>query len=140
MRPQAQVGSQLCGQADSWPVAFASQQPKPERIPMAYYLFQAAYTPEALATLIKKPENRIEVVAKAIEKLGGRVIGGWFSFGEYDVVLVSELPDSVSAAAFAVAAAAGGALKSNKTTLLLSPEETVQMFSRAGKTGYRPPK
>ena len=67
---------------------------------MAYYLFQASYTPEALAALIKKPENRIEIVSKTIEKLGGKVIGGWFCFGEYDVALVSELPDNVSAAAF----------------------------------------
>lgn len=56
---------------------------------MAYYLFQCAYTSEALAALIKKPENRIEIVAKAIEKLGGKVIGGWFCFGDYDVVMVS---------------------------------------------------
>ena len=48
---------------------------------MAYYLFQAAYTPEALAALIKKPQNRIEVVTKVVEKLGGRVLGGWFCFG-----------------------------------------------------------
>jgi uncharacterized protein with GYD domain len=106
---------------------------------MAYYLFQCAYTPEALAALIKKPQNRIETVSKAVEKLGGRVVGGWFSFGEYDIVLISELPDNVSAAAFAIAASAGGALKANITTPLLSPDEMLQMFSKAGKTGYRPP-
>ena len=107
---------------------------------MALYLFQAAYTPEALAALIKKPENRVAIVTKAFEKLGGKVIGGWFSYGEYDVVLVTELPDNVSAAAFAVSAAAGGGLKANKTTPLLNPDETLQMLNRAGKTGYRPPK
>ena len=106
---------------------------------MAYYLFQGAYTAEALATLIKKPENRIEIVTKAVEKLGGRVIGGWFSFGEFDVVLVTELPDNLTAAAFAIAAAAGGALKANKTTPLLTPNEMVEMFKRAGTAGYRPP-
>jgi len=106
---------------------------------MAYYLFQASYTPEALAALLKKPENRIEIVSKTIEKLGGKVIGGWFCFGEYDVALVSELPDNVSAAAFAVAAAAGGALKANKTTPLFSPEDMLQLFKKAAQTGYRPP-
>ena len=106
---------------------------------MAYYLFQAAYTPEALAKLIKKPENRIETVSKIVEKLGGRVIGGWFCFGEYDVVLVSELPDNVTAAAFAVAASAGGALKANKTTPLFSPDEMLQLFKNAANAGYRPP-
>src|SRR3989441_8546862 len=107
---------------------------------MAYYLFQGAYTAEALAALIKKPQNRIETVSKSIEKLGGRVIGGWFCFGDYDVVLVSELPDNVSAAAFAVAASAGGALKANKTTPLFGPAETLQIFKTAAKAGYRPPK
>jgi len=106
---------------------------------MAYYLFQCAYTPEALAALINKPQNRIEVVSKSIEKLGGKVIGGWFCFGEYDIVLISELPDNISAAAFAIAAAAGGALKANKTTPLLTADEMLQMFSKAGSTGYRPP-
>ncbi len=106
---------------------------------MAYYLFQCAYTPETLATLVKKPQNRVEIVREVIEKLGGKVHGGWFCFGEYDVVLVSELPDNVTAAAFAVAAAAGGALKANKTTPLFSPEEMVQIFKTAGKSGYRPP-
>src|SRR3989442_11078713 len=107
---------------------------------MAYYLFQGSYTPEALATLIRNPQDRIEVVRKAVEKLGGKVLGGWFCFGEYDVVLVSELPDNVSAAAFAVAAAAGGALKANKTTPLLSADQMIQMLDKAGKTGYSPPK
>jgi len=107
---------------------------------MAYYLFQGSYTPEALAALIKKPENRIEIVSKAIQKLGGKVLGGWFCFGEYDVVLVSELPDNISAAAFAVAAAAGGALKANKTTPLFSAEEMVKLFQKAAASGYQPPR
>jgi uncharacterized protein with GYD domain len=106
---------------------------------MAYYLFQASYTSEALAKLVKKPENRIEIVSKTVEKLGGRVIGGWFCFGEYDVVLVSELPDNVTAAAFAVAASAGGALKANKTTPLFSADEMLQLFKNAANAGYRPP-
>ncbi len=107
---------------------------------MAYYLFQGAYTAEALATLIKKPQNRIEIVSQTIEKLGGRVVGGWFCFGEYDVVLVTELPDNVTAAAFSVAAAAGGALKANKTTALFNADDMLQIFKTAGKSGYRPPK
>jgi len=68
------------------------------------------------------------------------VISGWFCFGEYDVVLISELPDNVTAAAFAVAAAAGGALKANKTTALFGVDETLKIYSKAGQAGYRPPK
>jgi uncharacterized protein with GYD domain len=72
--------------------------------------------------------------------LGGSIEGSWLAFGEHDVVLICKLPDSVSAAAFSMAAAAGGALKSTKTTPLLTQEEAVEAMKKAAKTGYRPPK
>ncbi|HMD97804.1 MAG TPA: GYD domain-containing protein [Terriglobia bacterium] len=107
---------------------------------MAEFLLQVAYTSEAWATLVKNPQDRIGVVSKALEKLGGRVVGGWLCFGDYDTVLISEMPDHVSAAAFAMAIAAGGACKSVKTTPLLSTEEGMEAMKKAGTTGYVPPK
>jgi len=107
---------------------------------MAQYLTQVAYTSAAWATLAKNPQDRIGVVSKALENLGGRVVGGWLCFGDYDTVLISEMPDHVSAAAFAMAIAAGGACKSVKTTPLLSTEEGLEAMKKAGKSGYAPPK
>lgn len=106
---------------------------------MAHYLYQGAYSSEALKTLIKKPTNRFDVVRGAVEKLGGSIEGAWFAFGEYDFVVVLDMPDNVSAAALSLAFAAGGALKSGKTTPLLSQQEGVAAMKRAGNTGYRPP-
>src|SRR5262249_46004320 len=106
---------------------------------MATYLLQVAYTPEALATLSKKPQNRTEVIRPVIERLGGRLEGTWFSFGEYDVVSIIQMPDNVSAAAFAIAASAGGALKACKTTPLMTVEEGTEAMRKAGGAGYRPP-
>ena len=107
---------------------------------MPHYLFQAAYTTEAWATLVKKPQDRRAVVQAAIEKLGGKLESAWLSFGEHDVVCICQMPDNASAAAFAIAAGAGGALKTSKTTPLLSFDEGVEAMKKAGKTGYRPPK
>ncbi len=107
---------------------------------MAEYLLQVAYTSEAWATLVKNPQDRIGIVSKAIENLGGRVEGGWLCFGDYDTVTIIEMPDNVSAAAFAMAVAAAGACKSVKTTPLLSSEEGVAAMTKAGTTGYAPPK
>jgi uncharacterized protein with GYD domain len=107
---------------------------------MAYYMVQVAYTPEALATLIKHPQNRLEVIRPVAEQLGGKVEQAWMSFGEYDVVVVCQMPDNLSAAAFALAAGAGGALKAIKTTPLLTIEEGVEGMKKAAKAGYRPPK
>jgi uncharacterized protein with GYD domain len=106
---------------------------------MAYYLFQATYTAEAIANMVKAPQNRAEAVSVAVEKLGGRVEGFWFAFGEYDTVEIIQLPDNVSAAAFSMAVSAGGALKAIKTTPLLTMEESVAAMRKAPETGYHPP-
>jgi uncharacterized protein with GYD domain len=106
---------------------------------MAHYLVQVAYTSEAWANLVKKPQSRMEVVGAAIEQLGGRIEGAWLTFGEYDTIVITQMPDNVSAAAFSIAVAAGGAVKSCKTTPLMTTDEGIEAMRRAGTCGYRPP-
>jgi len=107
---------------------------------MSHYLFQGSYSSEAWSALVRRPRNRLQAVKSSIEKLGGRVEGGWLSFGDHDVILVVRMPNNVNAAAFSIAVAAGGALKSSRTTPLLTFEEGVKAMRQAGKVGYRPPK
>ena len=106
---------------------------------MSLYLWQGAYTSEAWATLIRKPQNRIEAVRSTIEKLGGKIRGAYFAFGKYDAILILEMPDAVSQAALAVAIAAGGAIKSAETTVLLSPDDLLAAMKKAAESGYAPP-
>lgn len=106
---------------------------------MPYYLIQAAYTAEAWATMVKTPQNRIEAVRPVVEKLGGRIEGGWLAFGEYDIVAICHMPNNLNAAAFSMAAAAGGAVKAIKTTPLMTPEEGIEAAKKAAKAGYHPP-
>ncbi len=106
---------------------------------MPHYLIQVAYTSEGWKTLIGKPQNRIDAVRPVIEGLGGSMEGGWLSFGDYDLVAICEFPDNASAAAFSLAATAGGAVKAFKTTPLMTPEEGVEAMKKAGKAGYKPP-
>ncbi len=105
---------------------------------MAHYLCQVAYSSEGWAALVKNPQNRIEAVRPAVEKLGGKIDKSYFAFGEYDIVVLLEMPDNVSAAGIAMAFAAGGACKSVKTTPLLTIEESIEAMKKAGKSGYRP--
>ncbi|MFZ0744871.1 MAG: GYD domain-containing protein [Terracidiphilus sp.] len=105
---------------------------------MPSYLIQASYTTEALATLMKSPQNRTEVVRKAIEKLGGSLTGLWLSFGDQDIVSIMEMPDNVTAAAISLAIASGGALKCTKTTPLLTVEEGMAAMKKAASSGYKP--
>ncbi len=106
---------------------------------MPQYLLQATYTPEAWAAMVKSPQNRLEAVRPVVQKLGGKIEGGWLSFGEYDIAVICELPNNVSAAAFSMAASAGGAMKAVKTTPLMSIEEAMEAMRKAGGAGYRPP-
>lgn len=107
---------------------------------MPHYLHQVAYSSEGWRAITAQPENRLEVVRSAIEKLGGKLVTGWFAFGKYDVIAITEMPDNVSAAALAIAFAAGGACKSVQTTPLMSQEEALAAMKKAGQSGYRPPK
>ena len=105
---------------------------------MPVYLHQVAYSPEGWQSLLAQPQDRIEAVRPAVEKLGGKIRNAWFAFGEYDIVLITEMPDNVSAAAIAMAFAGGGACKSVQTTPLMSAEEAVNAMRKAGESGYRP--
>jgi uncharacterized protein with GYD domain len=103
---------------------------------MPHYLQQVSYSQEGWEALVAHPQNRIEAVRPAIEKLGGKIESAWFSFGDHDIVVISEMPDNVSAAAIAMAFAAGGACKSVHTTPLISVEEAVQALKKAHDSGY----
>jgi uncharacterized protein with GYD domain len=106
---------------------------------MSIYMYQASYTSEAWHAQVKNPRNRIEQVRPMIEGQGGRILGAYYAFGEYDVVLIVEAPDHVSMSALALAAAAGGAIKTAKTTVLMSIEDGIEAMRRASGAGYRPP-
>ncbi|MDP2639896.1 MAG: GYD domain-containing protein [Betaproteobacteria bacterium] len=106
---------------------------------MAYYMVQAAYTAEAIAAMVKKPEDRAAAIVPVVEKLGGKLEGLWFCFGEYDIVGISQMPDNVSAAAFAFAVSQSGKLRSVKTTPLMTSAEAMKAMKKAGGVGYRAP-
>jgi uncharacterized protein with GYD domain len=110
---------------------------------MPQYLYQLAYTPESLAAQIKNPQDRLEVAARPIvEAVGGKLLGGGFSFGEYDVSILIEVADDETAAAVAAAVGAGGAVKAAQTTKLLSGPQWVKALKKASKVVpvYKPSK
>ncbi len=106
---------------------------------MPYYMIQGAYTSEAWATQLKNPQDRAEAVREVIEGFGGKLVNAYLAFGEYDFVLICEMPDNVSAGAFSMALAAGGAAKSAKTTVLVAMDEAVAAMKKAAGSGYTPP-
>lgn len=106
---------------------------------MPHYLLQASYNPQAWAALTREPEDRTEAIKPLVERLGGRVLSGYLSFGEYDIIAIVEMPSPVSVAAYAMASSGGGAIRVHKTTPLLTPEEAKEAMKLAGEAEYPAP-
>jgi uncharacterized protein with GYD domain len=106
---------------------------------MAYYMVQTAYSPESLAHQIRNPQNVVKRTGAVIGNLGGKIVCTYYSFGEYDLVQIMELPDNASAASVAIIAAAGRAIKASKITALMTVEEGLDAFSKAANAKYKPP-
>jgi uncharacterized protein with GYD domain len=102
-------------------------------------MVQAAYTSNAWSKLVQRPENRMEALKPVIEALGGSLLGWYYAFGEYDVVVLFEVPSHINAAAVSMAIGAGGAVKEIKTIPLMSPEDGFDAMLLAQGAGYRPP-
>jgi len=93
---------------------------------MAHYMIQFTFTPEAWAALLRKPEDRTAAVKALLETLGGKLVSYHYCFGEYDGVIISECPDSLTAMAGVLASYSGGHLRAIRTTELFTTAEAVQ--------------
>ena len=107
---------------------------------MPLYLVQASYSSQATAAMIKSPQDRAAAMRPVIQRMGGKLVGLWFTFGEYDVVAIVEMPDNVSAAALSMAIGARGAVSAFRTTPLLTTADAMAAMNKARATGYQPPK
>ena len=104
---------------------------------MPKYLIQANYSAEGLKGLMKdKASGRKAALDTALGALGGTLESLYYTFGEFDVIVIADVPDNVSAAALSLAASASGLVRT-RTTPLLTIEETDQALKKSVK--YRAP-
>jgi uncharacterized protein with GYD domain len=97
---------------------------------MTLYMYQASYTAKSMAAQLHEPQDPVEMIRSALEDLGAKIVVAGFPFGEYDVLVVYEAPDDMTAASVAMAIAAGGEVKSGKTTRLLSGQEWLESLRK----------
>ena len=106
---------------------------------MPLYMIQARFTSEAWEALYKSSVDRRQVMSKMLEDAGGRLIDYYFSFGDSDVIVITEAPDNATAAAAVIAVARSGAVTEVKTTVLMSYDEGIEALRRSGSMAYSPP-
>lgn len=93
---------------------------------MPKYMIHASYTVDGIKGVLKEGgTSRRAAVEAAIKAVGGKLEAFYFAFGEHDVVGIVDGPDNATAAAFSMAVAASGTVRS-RTIVLLTPEEIDQ--------------
>jgi uncharacterized protein with GYD domain len=97
---------------------------------MALYMYQASYTAKSMAAQLRDPQDPVDAIKSALEDVGATIVVAGFPFGEYDMLVVYEAPDDMTAASVAMAVAAEGEVKSAKTTRVLSGQEWVESLRK----------
>ncbi len=95
---------------------------------MPTYISLLKMTPEG-ARDIKGMPGRYEDARKNLEKAGGKLVGAYAVMGEYDYVLIADLPDDDAAVSLALKVAQRGTV-STQTLRAIPMEEFVQLVNR----------
>jgi uncharacterized protein with GYD domain len=95
---------------------------------MPMYVVLYKWTEQGVKT-VKDSPARAETSIKALEAAGGKIVGLWYTMGEYDMVAVVETPNEKIGAALLLAQASQGFVRT--TTL---PARTPAEFAEIVKT------
>lgn len=107
---------------------------------MPTFITQGRFTPDAMRGLLSHPEDRSKQVEKLFAASGGKLLGYYMTFGDFDFLIISEGP-SEGVATSTIAAAASGEVTNLRTQLALPSSDMVETLNRAGPiaAGFRGP-
>jgi uncharacterized protein with GYD domain len=98
---------------------------------MPTYITQGRYTRDAIKGMIIKPDDRADAVGRLLSKAGGKLVGYYLTFGEYDFLLIAEAPGETQMASVLLAAGSGGGVTDLRTTLAMTSIEAKGVFAAA---------
>src|SRR4029078_3822644 len=100
---------------------------------MPIYITQGRYTRDAVKGMLARPEDRADQVSRLLHKVGGRLIGYYVTFGEYDFLSIAEAPSETQMASALLAAAGSGGVSDLRTTVAPSNAGAQGALSSAGQ-------
>jgi len=108
---------------------------------MAHYLIEVGYTPQAWNSQIDAQASVVDRITPAIKACNGKIESIYYAFGDCDLVGIMDFKTPEDAAAFALAVTSSGALRSYKTTPLLTVDQGIESMKRAAvaRQSYTPP-
>jgi uncharacterized protein with GYD domain len=108
---------------------------------MPVFVSLGRYSESAIKGMLAKPEDRSAVVTKLVEQAGGKLIGFYLLFGEYDWLTIYEVPSGKEAAATMLTVSGAGAVTGSRTMLAMTGAEAKAAFEAGQALGaaYRAP-
>lgn len=108
---------------------------------MPKYVSFFSYTGEAWSAMVARPGNRAVAARQLLQEIGGRMESFYWMFGEWDGLVVFDVPDAATAAAFSGRVTSSGLIAKIKTQQLLTMDEARECLEKAGAAGaaYEPP-
>jgi len=101
---------------------------------MPLFITQGRFTREYIKGGLAKPEDRHAAISRICEQAGGKLVSLYFTLGQYDFVVVSEMPDAKTASVLALVAAGGGGIEGSVTTQAFTSAEAREMFRRRARS------
>ncbi|HEY6058236.1 MAG TPA: GYD domain-containing protein [Candidatus Limnocylindrales bacterium] len=90
---------------------------------MSKYLYRLTYTTSGLEGTVKEGFAAREAFFRSVvDGLGGRTESAYWAYGDVDIFIVVDLPDSASATALSLALARTGSFRVTTTVLLSAAE------------------
>ena len=107
---------------------------------MPLFIMQGRFTREYIKGGLAKPEDRHAAISRLCEQVGGKLVSLYFTLGQHDFMVVSEMPDAKTASMLALVVAGGGGIEGSVTTQAFTTAEAKDMFEAAGKIvgNYKP--
>jgi uncharacterized protein with GYD domain len=75
---------------------------------MPLFITQGRFTREYIQGGLAKPEDRHAAIARLCEQVGGKLVSLYFTLGQYDFIVISDMPDAKAVSMLAFVAAGGG--------------------------------
>lgn len=107
---------------------------------MTTYLVRFTYVSRSIKAMVDKPDvDHAGQATEMVASVGGKLLGYWYAFGDFDGVVLLEAPDSSTAASVALAIGGTGEVSRLQTTVLIGMDEAKEAIRKAAAATHLPP-
>jgi uncharacterized protein with GYD domain len=93
---------------------------------LSHYILLINWTEQGIGKINESPD-RFSSFKTKVEKVGGKLIGGYYTFGEYDVIIVMEAPNDEAVMSLMLKVGSAGNVRT-KTLKAFTAEEGIKVI------------